>query len=98
MVTQGSVTHMVHDPPDDGPIKVAAYRLDLARRAAGWSRRELAHRTGVSPGHMSRILRNKSGVSGDVMDGILRAFGNRLTFGELRATQQGPPDESDGPC
>ena len=83
--------------PENGPILIAAERLDFARRAAGLTQRELAERAEVSPGHMSRILRGQSGVWPDTMARILLVFGNRITFGELCEKQEGPSGYPEGP-
>lgn len=96
-ITRGSVPHMVDDGPT-GPIKVDAAALDFARRAAGWTQRELADRAGVSTGHISRIIRGEGGIGVAGMAGILRAFGNRLSLDELCVMQQAPSDVSDGAC
>lgn len=84
-----------------GPIVVDWEQLDRFRRAAGWSQRELAERSGLSTGHISRILRGESGVSVKGMVKLLAAFDNRLTPGELLAdvdTQQPPSGRPGGGC
>jgi transcriptional regulator with XRE-family HTH domain len=80
----------------DGPIKVNTVNLSLARRAAGFSQRDLADRAGISTAHVSRILAGINGVTPQVMSRILAAFGNRITFEELRAMQEAPPGEPNG--
>lgn len=96
---------MVYEQGGNGPdtgtgyIKVNRANLDLARRAAGLSQRQLADRARISAGHISRILAGTSDVTPEVMDQLLAVFGNRITFGELRSTeesQRAPSGSPDG--
>lgn len=81
-----------------GPIKISVRRLDFALRAAGMTQRDLATAACLSTGHISRIMKGTAGVSADAMGAILAAFGNRLTFDELREMQQAPSGKPDGAC
>lgn len=74
-----------------GSIKVNTVNLDLARRAAGLSRRQLADEAGLSPGHISRILSGDSGVTPESMRQILAVFGDRITFAEFLAAESQRP-------
>lgn len=80
-----------------GSIKVNTVNLDLARRAAGLSQRQLADKAGLSPGHISRILSGESDVTPEAMQKLLAVFGNRITFAEFLATEsQRPPSGKPG--
>lgn len=82
-----------------GPIRVDTAKLDLAMRAADITQAELSRRTGISAGHLSRVLSGQGGVSADTMGAILAAFGDRLKFNELRVSDvQQAPSEPDGAC
>lgn len=79
---------MVDCEPELSVIPINAIALDLCRRAADLSQNQLAERAGVSPGYMSRILTGKQPrVSVEIMDRLLKVFGDRVTFSELRAAE-----------
>ena len=66
------------------------------RNARGWIQKELARRTGIEPGRLSRIERGLAEPSLDEMVSFRTAFGvtlDELLFGEAPAAPAGRLDE-----
>jgi transcriptional regulator with XRE-family HTH domain len=62
----------------------AATYLNQARRAAGFSQRELSRRTGVPQSAIARIEQGKQVPRADTLDRLLRACGFELRLGPTR--------------
>jgi transcriptional regulator with XRE-family HTH domain len=48
--------------------------LKLALRLRGWDQRRLSEMLGVSPGHISRVIRGHDGASAKLLRAIVKAF------------------------
>jgi transcriptional regulator with XRE-family HTH domain len=82
------------DEPGSGTIMVNGDLLDLLCRAAGMTQKDLAGRTGLSRGYISRVRRGESGVMPRTYGRILDAFGDpsrdiRVHWNELLAGSDG---------
>ena len=62
----------------------AATQLHQARRAAGFSQRELSRRTGVPQSAIARIERGQQVPRADTLEKLLRACGFELRLGPIR--------------
>jgi transcriptional regulator with XRE-family HTH domain len=62
----------------------AATQLHQARRAAGFSQRELSRRTGVPQSAIARIERGLQVPRADTLEKLLRACGFELRLGPIR--------------
>lgn len=74
---------------DAGNDRLTAYvRKKVAELIAenGVTQAWLCRRTGVSPKHLSRLLKGHAGVSVDLADRLLLPFGQQLAFG-VRPTE-----------
>jgi transcriptional regulator with XRE-family HTH domain len=66
------------------------------RTARGWKQRELARRTGIEPGRLSRFERGLASPNLEELAGLKDAFGgsvDELLFGEAPAGPDGSLDE-----
>jgi transcriptional regulator with XRE-family HTH domain len=62
----------------------ASTYLNQARRAAGFSQRELSHRTGVPQSAIARIERGLQMPRADTLERLLKACGFELRLGPVR--------------
>ena len=62
----------------------AATYLNQARRAAGFSQRELSRRTGVPQSAIARIERGQQVPRSDTLERLLKACGFELRLGPVR--------------
>lgn len=83
-------------PVEKEHLRAVGSRIVERRSARGWKQRELARRTGIEPGRLSRIERGLAGPSLDEMARLKNAFGgsvDELLFGEAPAGPEGSLDE-----
>ncbi len=77
-------------------LRVLGSRIVERRNARGWKQRELARRTGIEPGRLSRIERGLAEPNLDELARFKDAFGgslDELLFGEAPAGPEGSLDQ-----
>lgn len=95
-MTNGNVVHTKKRPSEKDRLRALGSRIVERRSARGWKQRELARRTEIEPGRLSRIER---GIVSPNLEDLARfkaAFGgslDELLFGEAPAGPEGSLDE-----
>lgn len=77
-------------------LRALGHRIVEHRTARGWKQRELARRTGIEPGRLSRIERGRAESSLDELAAFRAVFGvtlDELLCGEAPAGPEGSLDE-----
>jgi transcriptional regulator with XRE-family HTH domain len=83
-------------PSQKDHLRALGSRIVERRSARGWKQRELARRTGIEPGRLSRIERGLAAPSLDEVARLKDAFGgsvDELLFGEAPAGPEGSLDQ-----
>ena len=95
-MTEQNVVHTTRRPAGKETLRALGTRIVERRMARGWKQRELARRTGIEPGRLSRIERGLAVPNLEELVCFKDAFAgsvDELLFGELPARPDGSLDE-----
>lgn len=95
-MTTENVVQTTKRPRGKDYLRALGSRIVEHRTARGWKQRELARRTGIEPGRLSRIENGRAEPDLDELASFRAAFGvtlDELLFGEASAGPEGRLDE-----
>lgn len=82
-----------HIPQAHAGMKLNTELIDFALRIRGWSRNDLARKTGYSTGHISRTMAGTDGASAAFVKKIRAAFDNRIEWDEVVVVEDDTPTD-----
>jgi transcriptional regulator with XRE-family HTH domain len=91
-----NVANTTKRPSPKEHLRALGSRIVERRNTRGWKQRELARRTGIEPGRLSRIERGIASPNLDEMTRLKEAFAgsvDELLFGEAPAGPEGSLDQ-----